>query len=31
VIEEDTSDLKEGETVIDQVDTKGIYEGAAVR
>ena len=31
VIDEDTSDLKEGETVIDQVDTKGIYEGAAVR
>ena len=31
VIDEERSDLREGETVIDQVDTKGIYEGASVR
>ena len=31
VLDEGRSDLREGETVIDRVDTKGIYEGAAVR
>ena len=31
VLDESRSDLREGEFVIDRVDTKGIYEGAAVR
>ena len=31
VLSEEDGEVREGDIVIDQADTKGIYEGAAVR